>query len=61
MPQLSKKQQEFHDAMREYHSHDYYQYIYKIVSFLNVSLQGVLLVYAFSLDVSLCMVVVLFV
>lgn len=61
MPQLSKKQQEFHDAMREYHSHDYYQYIYKIVSFLNVILQGVLLVYAFSLDVSLFMVVVLFV
>ena len=46
------KQKEFNQAMKAYHSHDYYQYIYKLVSFLNVSLQLILLVKAFFLDIT---------
>lgn len=46
------KQKEFKNAMKAYHSHDYYQYIYTLVSFLNVSLQLLLLLRVFSLDIT---------
>jgi len=46
------KQKEFNRAMKIYHSHNYYQYIYKLVSILNVSLQLILVFKAVSLDIT---------
>ena len=46
---LTLKQKEFNKAMDKYHSHAYYQHIYKLVSTLNVSMQIYLLFMIFSL------------
>ena len=45
---LSKKQQEFREAMQKYHSMARYQLTYKVVSFLNVTMQLFLVSTLFS-------------
>ena len=52
MKEKSIKQKEFNQAMKAYHEHRYYQHIYKLVSFLNISLQLLLLIRIFSLDIT---------
>ncbi len=46
------KQQEFNKAMESYHSHRYYQYIYKLISVSVLSLQFVLFIKLWGLDLS---------
>ncbi len=46
------KQQEFNDAMKSYHKHSYYGYIYKLVSVAVVTLQAILIVKLWGLDIS---------
>jgi len=49
---LKKKQKEFNKAMDDYHSHPYYQYIYKCISISVVVLQFLLILEIFELNIS---------
>ncbi len=50
---LTGKQREFNKAMESYHSHNYYQYIYRLISVTIVTLQFVLFVKFWGLNLSL--------
>jgi len=48
---IHKKQVSFNNAMKKYHENNIYQYLYTLVSILNVSMQLYLLVVLFSLSI----------
>lgn len=47
---LALKQKEFNEAMLRYHNNKYYERTYKVVSFINVSLEIILLYILFTLS-----------
>ena len=49
---IRDKQKEFNDAMKKYHSVNYYQLTNILVSFINIALQIILLFILFSLSLS---------
>jgi hypothetical protein len=49
---LEEKQREFNKAMAFYHAKPYYQYIYKVVSFIILSVQILLFLTLFRLDIT---------
>lgn len=49
---LSNKQEEFNSAMDKYNTNKIYQYVYKFVSILNVSIQIILFVLLFQLSMN---------
>ena len=51
MMSLNEKQQDFNLAMKKYHEDKIYQYIYLLVSFLNVGMQLYLFAHLFTLHV----------
>jgi len=48
---INTKQVSFNNAMQKYHENKNYQYIYKLVSTLNISMQFYLFVVLFSLSI----------
>lgn len=57
---INTKQISFNRAMQEYHENKNYQYIYKVVSIVNVSLQFYLAIVLFSLSVEWYMFAIIF-
>ena len=49
---LTIKQKEFNNAMKSYHSHRYYKYIYKFISVTILILQFILFIKLWGLDVT---------
>ena len=60
MMDLTKKQMAFNTAMQKYHEHKRYQYVYKLVSILNVSMQFYLFVLLFSFSIEWYMFIIIF-
>ena len=50
MKELTPKQKQFHKAMDKYNGQNYYQHIYKLVSFSNILMQLILIFVLFSLS-----------
>lgn len=57
---LTLKQKEFNEAMLKYHHIKAYQFTYKVVSFINIGLEIILLYLLFTLSISFAWFIVIF-
>ncbi len=48
----TSKQEEFNTAMQKYHEHNFYQYVYKSVAIINISLEVILLYVLSTLSIA---------